>query len=332
MIASELIDKLKTEKPETVYFLFGQEKFYHAEIVRALKANIVTEENEEFNLQTFEAKSTSIEEWLGAANTFSFLGGRKLVVIRDLHESSLDKKAVESFLNYINEPSPETCLVLMADKVDRKRKLDRVLVGLKTAVDCAAPPAAVLPGWLQTRAKSFGYQLSSNAARMMVERIGPKPGLLAMELEKVIVYSGEEKIDEILVGEVVGAFKLENVFELTNAVKAKNHAESLRFLARQLHYGEEPLRILVAIIWQFRFIWEVQHYMKSRLSTAQIAKAMSVRPFVVEKALPFAKAFSQQELRAGFESLFEADRALKTSGGEPERIMEGLVLRLCSGT
>ena len=74
MIASELIDKLKTEKPETVYFLFGQEKFYHAEIVRALKANIVTEENEEFNLQTFEAKSTSIEEWLGAANTFSFLG------------------------------------------------------------------------------------------------------------------------------------------------------------------------------------------------------------------------------------------------------------------
>tara|TARA_B100000686_G_scaffold320175_1_gene371563 strand:- start:13721 stop:14722 length:1002 start_codon:yes stop_codon:yes gene_type:complete len=332
MTPSELIGKLGIEEPDSLYFLFGEERFYHEEIIRALKKKIITEENEEFNFEVFEAKSARVDEWLGAANTFSFLGGRKLVVVRDLHAALLDKNSSEPLLSYIERPAAKTCLVLTADKVDRKRKLDKTLTSLKTAVDCSAPVESVLLGWLQSRAQTCGFELSANAARMIVDLVGAKPGLLAVELEKIFTYAGEiKKIDETLASEVVGAFKLENVFELTNALKKKDHAEALRLLRRQLNHGEEPLKILGAIIWQFRFIWEVRYYVKNRLSAVQIANVMGSRPFIVKKVIPFSKMFSQKDLRAGFESLFHADKELKTSGMEPERIMEGLVLRLCSG-
>ena len=123
---------------------------------------------------------------------------------------------------------------------------------------------------------------------------------------------------------------MENAFELTNALKSKNTGKALRLLGNQLKHGEEPLKILGAIIWQFRFIWEVRHHFLQRIPTAQIARAMGTRPFVVEKALPFAEAFSQKELRKGFEILFQADRELKTTGREPERVLEGLILELGS--
>ena len=173
--------------------------------------------------------------------------------------------------------------------------------------------------------------MTLGAARAMVDLLGPKPGLLASELEKVMIYAGASKtIDAALAGDVVGAFKLENVFNLTDALKSKNLGKALWLLANQLKHGEEPLKILGAIIWQFRFIWEVRHHMLRQLPAAQIARAMGSRPFVVEKAMPFAKAFSQQELRKNFEDLSHADRELKTTGREPDRVLEGLILKLCS--
>ncbi len=331
MKPEELMRKLDRDELASVYFLFGTERFYQTEIIGALIRLIINPENKEFNLETFEAKTSEVEEWIAAANTYSFFGGRKLVTVRNLHDKSLDVATAQPLLEYLEQPAPETCLVLTADKIDRKRKLDKALSDLKTAVECSPPPEYTLPDWLQKRAKSRGFQMSLEAARMMVDRLGPKPGFLTSELEKVITYSGgSKKIDVTLIGDVIGAFKLESVFDLTNALKSKNPGEALRLLANQLKHGEEPLKILGAIIWQFRFIWEVRHHLPRQLTAAQIARAMGSRPFVVEKAMPFAEAFSQRELKKGFKDLFQADRELKTTGREPVRILEGLILKLCS--
>ena len=173
--------------------------------------------------------------------------------------------------------------------------------------------------------------MTLNAARAMVDQLGSKPGLLASELEKVITYAGASKeIDAALAYEVIGACKLESVFELTGALKSKNPGKALQLLGNHLKHGEEPLKILGAIIWQFRLIWEVKYHMLNKSSAQQIARAMDSRPFVVEKAMPFAELFSQRKLRKVFENLYQADMELKTSSREPEIVLEGLILKLCS--
>jgi len=331
LTADELIRKIGQAAPQPVYFLYGEERFYQNEILAALTRRLITADNREFNLETFDAKAAAAAEWIGAAQTLSFLGGQKLVIVRNLHEAAPDKAAAQTLLNYLGAPSPDSCLVITADKVDRKRKLDKALAGLKTAVNCAAPREGTLVPWLKERAAARGYNLSHDAAKMMVDRVGAKPGLLAAELEKITTYAGEQKnIDAAMTGVLVGCAKLESVFALTEALKNKNAAEALRLLRNQMEHGEEPLKILGAVAWQFRLIWEVKHHLKRGSPAARIAQTMGTKPFLVDKAARAAAHFSREDLRHGFDNLFRADRELKTTGKNPERVLEFLILKLCS--
>lgn len=330
MTADELIRNIENAEASPAYFLYGAERFYQNEILQALTRKLITPDNREFNLEMFDAKTSSVADWIGSAQTFSFLGGQKLVIVRNLHEAVPDKTAAQTLLDYFDAPSPDSCLVITTDKVDRKRKLDKALTRLKTAVDCSAPAEPALLPWLKNRAASLKYKLSSDAARMMVDRVGAKPGLLAAELEKLVTFAGDEKdINETMVRDLVGYSKLENVFALTEALKNKNAATAIRLLRNQLEHGEEPLKIFGAIAWQFRVIWEVKHHMQQRVPKKDIARKMGANPFVVDKAVRHTAQFSPRDLRRGFDGLFQADRELKTSGKNPELILESLILKLC---
>ncbi len=232
-------------------------------------------------------------------------------------------------MDYCNTPVAEACLVITADKVDRKRKIYKALTKVKGAITCEAPKENVLISWIQNRAKSEGYSMSMNAARALVNRVGARPGVLAQELNKTLMYAGKNKeVSEKDVQEVVGETKLETVFSLTDALKNKNPHKALQLLQNQLDHGEEPIKILGTIAWQFRVIWEVKHYQQRNMPSGQIAKAMGANPFVVEKALQHTKRFSTQQLRRSYSQLTQADRSLKSTSQDPIAVMQTLILGL----
>ena len=143
------------------------------------------------------------------------------------------------------------------------------------------------------------------------------------------MYVGKSKeVTENDVQEVVGETRLENVFSLTDALKNKNSQEALQLLHNQLEHGEEPIKIMGTIAWQFRVIWEVKHYQRKNTPPSQIAKVMGANPFVVEKAMQHTKKFSTQELQRTYKQLTKADRSLKSTSQNPAAIMQILVLTL----
>jgi DNA polymerase-3 subunit delta len=329
--ALELIQQLESGTPHPVYFLYGEEDFFQRELVAALTRRWITPENRDFNLETFEAKTSTVHEWIGACNTLSFFGGEKLVIVRGLDEFKWEDANVPPLLDYVSDPAPDVCLVLTARKVDRKRKVYKGLTKIKGAGECTAPHEPALIAWLRSRAKKSGRTLSTEAARLMIERVGLKPGLLAGELEKVITFAGKTKsIDEQAVMEVVGETRLGKIFDLTDALKTKNPSKALRILRNHLEHGEQPVQLLGMIAWQFRLIWEVKHHQSTGTPPSRIAQKMGVAPFQAEQALRYTGKFSEGQLRDGFRSLFRADRELKGSGKAPEGILETLVLGLCS--
>ncbi len=328
----EALRHIEQEKIAPLYFLYGEEKFFHTEIIHALLQKLITAENREFNLETFDARASSIHDWLQAIKTLSFLGGTKVVVVKDLHEVTLTPKESELLLAYTEDPIAGTCLILTADKADRKKKIFKSLTKIQESITCEAPKEFALVSWIKKRAQSFGYTLSPDAARLMVERTGSKPGILASELEKVMTYVGKARsISDQEVLEMVGDIKLQNPFALTEALKDKNAEKAFLLLHNQLDHGEEPLKILGTIVWQFRVIWEVKSYQAQKFSSAKIATEMGAKPFMVEKALKHTRSFSRQELAQNFKNLTQADRELKTSGLSPQGILETLILKLCSG-
>ena len=102
-------------------------------------------------------------------------------------------------------------------------------------------------------------------------------------------------------------------------------------LQNQLDHGEDPIKILGLIAWQFRTLWEAKHYQAQKYGVQKIAEQMGAKPFLVEKALQYTKNFNRLKLQEGMKYLLEADRELKTSGREPRGVLETLLLRICSG-
>ena len=328
MTPDNLILEISQGQTEAFYFLYGPETFYQTEVIQALIKKWITEDNRDFNLETFDARESTVSHWLGSARTLSFVGGTKLVVVRNLHEAVPQDQDAQTLIDYAQSPIPQACVVVTADKVDRKRKLFKTLTKLKTAVACEAPKEN--EHWLRKRAEEAGYSLSSDAARFLINRVGPRPGILAKELEKTLLYAGKNKsVSERDVAEVVGESKLENVFALTDALKTKNPEKALRLLNNQIDQGEEPIKILGTIAWQLRMIWEVKHYQQKNLPSGQIAKVMGAHPFMVEKALQHTRRFSTQQLRSGYLELVKADRNLKSTTKDPTAVMQTLILNLC---
>ena len=330
MSALATIENLQLENRSPVYFLYGEESFFHTEFILRMTGLMITSDNQEFNLEKFEAKSSNPSDWIGAAKTFSFFGGEKLVIVRGLEETTLSDNEQLALLEYIDNPESNTCFVLTALKADRKRKIFKKLTALKSAIQCTAPKEAELFPWLKKRAASQGYKLDVAGANILVDRIGPRPGILASELEKLIAFTGKSKnIGAVEATQSVGETKLENVFAMTDALNAKNTEKALRLLHNQMNHGEEPIKIMGTIIWQLRMIWTVKHFQDKKVPSQQIAKEAGGHPFVIEKAMKYTRNFSRSHLRNCFRNLFLADRELKTSAKNPEGIMETLVMRLC---
>ena len=330
MTPDKLILQISKGQIEPFYFLYGPEVFYQTEIIQTLIKQSITDDNRDFNLETFDAQESNVNHWLGSAKTLSFLGGIKLVIVRNLQDAIPQDKEAQALIDYAENPIPEACLVVTSNKVDRKRKLFKMLTGLKTAIPCEAPKENELISWVRKRAEESNYSLSSNAARVLVNRVGARPGILAKELEKTLIYAGANKlISEKDVAEVVGESKTENIFALTEALKTKNPETALRLLNNQINHGEEPIKILGTIAWQFRMIWEVKHYQKKNMPSGQIAKAMGANPYVVDKALQHTSRFSTQKQRSGYLELVKADRSLKSTSQDPLAVMQTLVLNLC---
>lgn len=54
-----------------------------------------------------------------------------------------------------------------------------------------------------------------------------------------------------------------SVFDLLSAIGAHDHGRAIRILARNVENGEAPLRILGALVWQYRRLWKLKDQMKS---------------------------------------------------------------------
>ena len=341
MNPNELIQQIPTGPIEHFYFLYGAERFYQVEIIKAIKRRLITDDNCDFNLETFDAKSSSLNQWIGSVKTLSFLGGTKLVIVRNLHEvfsnqgdleEDLEELNLQALIDYAKTPLAEACLVITADKVDRRLKLIKTLTELKSAVCCEAPQNNAekkrLWPWVQARAKESGYSISKNAAESLVNRAGNRPGILAQELEKLIVYAGKNKsISESDIMEVIGETKQE-IWDLNDALMGKQTERALKLLQNQLDNGVAPEQILGAISWQFRTVWEVKNYQEQGHPANQIAKKMGAHPYKVQKASEHTQKFSVQQLRRCHAELVQADRSLKSTSHR-EEVMKALILNLC---
>ncbi|MCC7381247.1 MAG: DNA polymerase III subunit delta [Deltaproteobacteria bacterium] len=325
---------LSRDGPRLVYALDGEERILVDEALKAIRDAALPERARDFNLDVLSGKDAPVARVLDAAATLPAFAARRVVVVKDAERYEKDEP--EALIAYLASPSPSTVLILVAtEKFDLRLRLGKALDKAGALLRFPSPNERDMPRIIEQRARALGRTIDADAARALVETIGASVSGAIEALEKLVLYVGPDNPRPITrrdVEEVVSPAKEESIFELADAVGARDLRRAFELLHSMLVVSRaHPLALLGLLANHWRRLVTAKVLAARRAPREELAAQLRVPPFVVERLVGQARGQAVPGLLAGLEAIADADQALKGGKLSAERVMERLVLRLARG-
>ncbi|OIJ16675.1 DNA polymerase III subunit delta [Anaerobacillus alkalilacustris] len=331
--------KIKSGNFSPIYLLYGTEVFLIEEIIHSIINKVLTEDEYDFNLSTYELKETPISLAIEEALTIPFMGSYRVVIVKDPQFlTGKDQTKVEhdlkAFESYILNPVPETIFVVVApyEKLDERKKIVKLLK--KEAEVVAALPfnEQEMDKWLENRVKKYEVAISVPAKELLTQLLGNRLVMIAREIEKLSLFVGRGgTIDETTVQQLVSKTVEQDVFTLVDHVVHRRKQEALQVFYELIKQKEEPIKILSLLARQFRILYQVKELSKRGYSQQNIAGTLKLHPYVVKLANQQGKLFSEKQLLKFIDELAETDYKIKTGKIEKQLALELFIIQAVSG-
>lgn len=322
----DLIIKDKELKP--VYFIYGAEDYLTEEAVGELKGRGITESFESLNYQVFDAKTMDAGEVLTAAGTMPAFSERRVVVVKGA--DGLKAAQVKSFVEYVKNPSPTTCLVFVADtgKVNKNTEFYKILNKSGAVVQLARLKDHELLRWIKKEAERQGKKITDPASRKLLVIAGTRLREIKNELDKIVLYAGDKEV--VAESDVDGAgldCREETIFGLSDAIGVKDLKRAMKIYGKVAN--EPPLKVLGAMARQIRTLLKLKSLQRRRVPKNGLAPKLGVPPWHLDSYISRSRHFTEGELRGAVVKLAGADMALKTGRLPQNLVITGLIMDLC---
>jgi DNA polymerase-3 subunit delta len=327
MSLKELQNILQAGTVPGLILLYGQESFFVEKGMLAVRDAVVTPENRDFNLTQFYGKDFVANDVVEQARTFPVFAERRLVMIKNIHESRAEQ--LEALLDYVEDPVPETVLLLTAEKIDARRKIFQLFKKNGVSIEFKKIYENQLPSFVRDLAKSSNLSLTAGALKLFCKRVGTNLAEVQGEMEKLVGYLGERDLaDEADVAAIVSDTRIESIFDLTDAMGRGDRSTALTLLDRLLAEGQAPLMILAMMTRHFRQMWKINELVSQKVPQSELPRRVGASPYFLKGLMQQATRFDHRQYRQVFNRFLETDLALKSSGGEPRMQLEQLLLEI----
>ena len=327
--AGQLFRMIGSGKISPIYLFYGPEKHIAVEAVARIRKVIIGPGMEGFNVDTFQADEVDAGHLLDTMLTLPVCSPSRLVVVRGIE--ALREGTQKALLTYLDKPSPSTCLVLTADKIDRRRRFYKQIESAGTIVACYALDGADLRHWIQDHFRMRGKAISVEATAELIDLVGADLQKLDSEIEKISLFAGERaRIEGSDVREVASDVRLESIFRMVDHIQARRAGDALRALRPLLEQGEEPVKILYLIAGQYRDLCLVKEMSALGRRDDELARALGSKGFKARFLASLAGRYSSSALEESLHKIRGADLALKSMRTSRALLLERLVLELCA--
>lgn len=342
MTPDQAISEAQKGQIRPVYLIVGEERLFADQVVSALKAKVTEGGIPGLNDDTMDAPGASVDAVLSIARTMPMMAKTRWLLARNIEtwDAQKEKKAdpkskslspLDALLAYSERADPSTVLVLVAAKLDKRRKLYTTAKKEGWLVSCETPQRSELPGWIIEQTQARGNQISRNVADLIAELTGPELSTVSDAVERLCLYVGEGKpITDEAVSECVVRLRTASVWELVSAVGRRDAGESLRLLEDVYDPADRGLRLIGVLAWATRQLIRFDHAIKTGMSSSDAAKAAGAPPFKARELSDQVRKMPPGALPRWLDSLREADVALKGGSKRPPKaIVEQMLLDLC---
>jgi DNA polymerase-3 subunit delta len=339
MTPDEAIREAGQGELRPVYLVVGEERYLSSEVVKALRDAAVGP-GAGFNDELMVAGEATVDAVLAAARTLPMFAKRRSVILRSVERWEVkdgegkkgNPEALDRLAAYAEDPSPTTTLVLVAQKLDKRRRLVTVAQKRGFLVSCDELRRDALPSWVEQRARQRGNPLAHGVADLLAELAGPELSAVNDALERVCLFAGAgATVTEDHVAECVVRLRPATVWELVDAVGRRDAGAALSALGRVYDPQDRGLRLVGVLAWSARQLIKFESAISSGASPEDAAKRAGAPPFKAREMKRQIDRVPRAEIEAWLETLAGLDLALKGwSKRTPQAVLEHAILALCT--
>ncbi len=329
MHAFEFLRQSRDQPVPPVVAISGEDAYLRREALdEACRRALGGGEDDDLSVGRFSGDSASLSDVLDEVRTLPFLAKTRIAVIDNADPFvSAHRKELEA---YAEKPSSSGVLILMVKSWPANTRLAKLVDKVGLAIDAKSPSERELPAWLVEMARQQDKKLESDAARLLLELVGPEVGLLASEVEKLATYVGDRKtIKSEDVTRMVGAGRLETIWRVIDAATTGRGGEALEDIDRLLGSGEPPFKLLGALGSSLSRVHHAGELRLKRLEPREACREAGIKPFAVETTLKQHTHLGPTRVRRLPEMLLRTDLDLKGFSQLPPRtVLEKLIVEL----
>lgn len=320
--------QIKSRKFAPIYFLCGDEPYYIDALADLLEANVLSDMEKAFNQTIAYGKDLNARQIIETCGRLPMMAERQLVIIKEAQALSLKQEEEEQYLRYFKKPVGSTVLVFVwkHGTPDGRKAFGKEIKKVATYFESKPLYDNQVGPWVRNWLTARKYKIEDRAVDLLVESTGNDLSKVANELEKLIINKpagATITLDDIEKG--VGVSKEFNVFELNNALGARNATKAFQianyFVANPKN---GPLVLVLGTLYGFFSKVYLTHLNKNMLDK-DLAGILKVSPFFVKDYKTAMRNYSEKQLEHIFHLLQTYD--LRFKGVNNYSVKEGELLR-----
>lgn len=292
-----------------VYLLYGEEAYlkkqYKDKLTRAMLPD-----GDTVNYAYYEGKGIHISELIDLAETMPFFAERRLIVVEN---SGFFKNAAPELADYIKAMPDTASFLFVESETDKRSRMFKAVKDKGRAVEMGRQDEKTLILWVGGSVKKEGKQIKESTVRYLISKTGTDMENLDKELEKLFCYAIDRS--EITAADIdaVCTTQITNkIFDMIEAVAAKQQKKALDYYYDLLALKEPPMRILYLLSRQFKLLYEVKDLLRRGFDKAQVARTAGLHPFVAGKYINQCRTFTGYELKSIMEDAADTEEMVKT--------------------
>jgi len=322
VVYRQFLTHLKQGRIAGTYLFAGEEEFLIDEALIELKKKWAGE------VSSFYADETDVNSMVAGAKTLPLFSSKKLIVLKGI--TKLSPQSVKILVDYVENPSKFTCLVLIVAEVKKNSPLYQAAHERGEVVEFKPLNKNEIVYWITGRFRGFQKRIDSSLARKIRENIGGNLQQLSKTIERLVSYSGSRReitsadVDALIVRTYTPAG-----FELTDAIGEKDTKKALELFSDLSESGKSETELIGLIAWHLRRIEKIKELVEEG-KQRDISRSLKIPNYFTKRFMAQAGKFDKEEIKTGFELLLQADTRIKTSYLPPRIIMETLLVKLCN--
>lgn len=310
-----------------IYLFEGDDGYFREKGEELLKSKFLGEPTLDYvAFDGASLKGDKLKSLVDAWQSYPFIGPKRFVKVTEFFPTQKD---YDTYLKaYFNNP-PKDGLLFICNST--KGKTGSVALSKEkgvTFVDCNRSDEETLKKWIHLTCKRAGVFIDGLTCGLLAAYCLCDMSRVSKETEKLLTICearGETRITDEMVAENVYPDAEYKIYQLANAILAKNYAEYIKILEDLSAKNYDAVSLLSSLASAFKTLYDVT---TTKGSDKEVATALSLNEYAVKKNRTMAAKMDKDGIWTTYQDLYESICQIKCGEITPQSALKLTTVRL----